>query len=250
MNRLTHHFDLLTEAEKRVCNYIVHNYDTVTKMSINDLADKSYTSKTVVINMAQKLGFEGYTDLRYYLKDMEAELVSVETTEVIKDNILKNASMTGNILNYDKLKSAASNILDANTVYIAARGTSKSIANHLSHLLLTMGVKCMLIDDYNLLSIIANQVDPQELFILISLSGETRKIVDAAKIVKARQGEIISLTAFTHNSLARLSDLSLFAATESVETATNDDISRIGFFVICEMLAHQVKFESQERRKK
>lgn len=247
MNRLTQDFDVLTEAEKRVCNYIVHNYERVAKMSINDLADKSYTSKTVVINMAQKLGFEGYTDLRYYLKEMKSVQEPVVKTEVIKENILKNASMTGTILNYDKLKEAASEILAAKTVYIAARGTSKSIASHLSHLLLTMGVKCMLIDDYNLLSIIANQVDPQELFILISLSGETRKIVDAAKTVKAREGEIISLTAFTHNSLARLSDLSLFAATESVETAVDDDISRIGFFVICEMLAHQVKYEAQNR---
>lgn len=37
-------------------------------MKITDLAKNSLVSKTVIINMAQKLGFSGYVDLKYYLK--------------------------------------------------------------------------------------------------------------------------------------------------------------------------------------
>lgn len=241
MNRLTQNFDRLTEAEKRVCNYIVQNYNLVVDMNINELAERSFTSKTVVINMAQRLDFKGFTDLRYYIKGLLAEGFTLESSEDVKDRVLKTASMTGNIINFNKLDDAAHKIVHAKTVYLAARGTSKSVASHLAHLLLTMGVKCVLIDDYNLLSIIAEQVDRNELFILISMSGETRKIIDAAKTVKAREGDIVSLTSFTHNTLSRLSDISLFAATDSIDTAENDDISRIGFFVITEILANQVK---------
>ncbi|WP_398440565.1 MurR/RpiR family transcriptional regulator, partial [Solobacterium moorei] len=60
MDKIIERFDLLTSAEKRVCNFIVENRDKVICMHINDLAEKTFTSKTVVINMAKRLGFAGY----------------------------------------------------------------------------------------------------------------------------------------------------------------------------------------------
>ncbi|WZU00718.1 SIS domain-containing protein [Erysipelothrix sp. D19-032] len=88
----------------------------------------------------------------------------------------------------------------------------------LNHLLLTIGLKCIILDDYNLLSIITPTIDPREVIILISLSGETRKIVEATKIVKSRNVSIISITSFTHNVLARMSDINLYTASDSVAT--------------------------------
>lgn len=242
MKRLTEGFERLTESEKRVCNYIVQNYKEVADMNINDLAERAYASKTVVINMAQKLDFSGYTELRYYLKnimsDKEEELLSPYAS---RDSVLKLSKLTGNIMNFDDMDRVAKDIVNARTVYVSARGTSKSCATHLSHLLLTMGVKCVLISDYNLLSITASKVDRNELFILFSLSGETRKIIEAAEIVKARGAKVVGITSFSHNNLSRLADVNLYAATESTETLSDDDISRIGFFIVAEVLANQVK---------
>ncbi|HEY4536837.1 MAG TPA: MurR/RpiR family transcriptional regulator [Erysipelothrix sp.] len=242
MKRLTEGFERLTESEKRVCNYIVQNYKEVADMNINDLAERAYASKTVVINMAQKLDFSGYTELRYYLKnimsDKEEELLSPYAS---RDSVLKLSKLTGNIMNFDDMDRVAKDIVNARTVYVSARGTSKSCATHLSHLLLTMGVKCVLISDYNLLSITASKVERNELFILFSLSGETRKIIEAAEIVKARGAKVVGITSFSHNNLSRLADVNLYAATESTETLTDDDISRIGFFIVAEVLANQVK---------
>ncbi|WZU00720.1 hypothetical protein MGH68_14475 [Erysipelothrix sp. D19-032] len=58
MNRIIEKFDTLTESERRVCNYIVQNMHEVETININELADKSLTSKTVVITMSRSLGFQ------------------------------------------------------------------------------------------------------------------------------------------------------------------------------------------------
>ena len=242
MKRLTEGFERLTESEKRVCNYIVQNYKEVADMSINDLAERAFASKTVVINMAQKLDFSGYTELRYYLKSkISSKEEEVMSPYASRDSVLKLSKLTGNIMNFEDMDQVAKDILKSRTVYVSARGTSKSCATHLSHLLLTMGVKCVLINDYNLLSITASKIERNELFILFSLSGETRKIIEAAEIVKARGAKVVGITSFSHNNLSRLADINLYAATESTDTITDDDISRIGFFIVAEVLANQVK---------
>ena len=243
MNRIIEKFDTLTESERRVCNYIVQNMHEVETININELADKSLTSKTVVITMSQKLGFSGFSDLKYYIKTYNASQHEHITTEAFNDSVIALTKMTGNLVNYSNLQKSAEVILNAKTVYIAARGTSKSVAQHLNHLLLTIGLKCIILDDYNLLSIITPTIDPREVIILISLSGETRKIVEAAKIVKSRNVSIISITSFTHNVLARMSDINLYTASDSVATATNDGISRVGMFMIVEMLANEILYQ-------
>lgn len=241
LKRLTKNFDYLTESEKRVCTYIIQNYEKIPHMSINQLAQKSYTSKTVVINMAQKLGFEGYTDLRYYLRDETDSSKRYVEEDEIAHKIMETTQMTLKTLNREKLQQVADEIIEAKTVYIAARGTSKAVALHLSHLLLTSGVKCILIDDYNLLPIISHQVVEDELIILISLSGETKKIVDAAQAAKARNAHVVGISSFSHNALSRIADITLFSSASETETSVDDDISRLGFFMIAEILVNQVK---------
>ena len=242
MNQIIENFEKLTESEKRVCNYVVQNYQNIIKMNINDLADITFSSKTVVINMSKKLGFDGFADLKYYLKSSVINEPHPIRTDLFNDSVLALTKMTGGLVNYDNLSAAASVVLKAKTVYIAARGTSKAVAQHLEHLLLTKGIKCILLDDYNLLSIIAPTIDRHEAIILISLSGETKKIVETAQTVKARGAKIVAITAFTHNTVSRVADVKLFTASDSVETKHDDGISRIGMFMIVEMLVNEVSY--------
>lgn len=237
MEKIIQNFDLLTTAEKRVCNYIVNNYKKVINMNINDLAKDTFTSKTVVINMAKKLNFEGFSHLKYHLKSIDKS-----NKEKKKElDVFHLVDMSKKLVNKDMLHKAVNMILKCKTVYVSGRGTSKTCAMYLNRLLLILGIKCILIDDYNLLSVAANNVEPRELFVLISLSGETNKIIECAKIVKSRQAKLISITSFSHNTLSKLSDISLFVACDSADTLKDDDKSRIGVFITIELLINELK---------
>ena len=241
MKRLTENFELLTDAEKRICNYIVDNPEEIISLNLNQLSEKVFSSKTVVITMSQKLGFQGFSELKFYIKDTLRNIAPTVNTTDTKNQILELASMTNDIINLEKIDIVANEIIHADTVYLAARGTSKTCSSHLNHLLLTNGVKCLLIEDYNLLFIIAKKIKPNEVLILISLSGNTKKIIEAAKIAKSRGAMIVSLTSFSDNMLSKLANINLFAATYSNDTAEDDDLSRISFLIVTEILAHQVK---------
>ncbi len=236
MKNIIERYDLLTEAEKRVCSYVIENVNEVKEMNINELARLTFTSKTVVINMAKKIGFDGYSELKYYLKT-----VNNSKKEKNTNDIFTAIEMTKKLISQDTVDAVAKTILKATTVYIAARGTSKTCAAYLSRLLLIVGVKCILIDDYNLLTLAALKVERREVFILISLSGETPKIIETAKIVKSKQARVISITSFSQNTLSKLSDAGLYGVSETIDTKDDDDNSRIGFFIIIEILVNTVK---------
>lgn len=141
----------------------------------------------------------------------------------------------------ENLKAAAESIVHSKCVYIISRGTSKAVGNYLSHLLLTLNVKCINIPDYNLLNIIARQMTHEEVLIAISLSGQTPIIVETAKTVKAYGNFLISLTAFSNNPLNQYGDISLYCSSSTTDTKVNDVVTRIGMFSIVDLLIHYVK---------
>lgn len=241
MESLAKLFNKLTNSEQKVFTYIYANQQKVMKMKISDLAKETFTSKTVIINLAQKLGFDGFSDLKYFLKSsMNLE----EDNKVLEDlqyNLKQNIEKTFVVIEPELYRKITKEIINAKTIYVFARGTSKSAGYYLNHLLLTLGIKCIFVKDYNLLTLVGNTLEPDELVILISLSGNTQKILEVANIAKVKGCRTIGITSFGTNELSKISDYTLHCVSNNTETKFNDSISRIGMFIVIEMLVNSIK---------
>lgn len=240
MEFYTENYELLTSSECVLLHYILDHLALVQKMTCQKLADQCGVSKTVVINMSQKLGFEGYTDLKFYLKNQN-KIEPIESLENVENSIISNVSRTVHLNKPETMVKTAEMIAKAKCVYVVSRGTSKAVGSYFSHLLLTLNVKCINIPDYNLLSIIAKQMTHEEVLLAISLSGHTPIIVETAKLVKAYGNSLISLTAFTNSPLNQYSDVALFCSSPTADTKVNDIVTRIGMFTVIDLLIHYVK---------
>ena len=241
--------DLLTGSERSLLHYILDHQETIQKMTCQKLADQCGVSKTVVINMSQKLGFEGYNDLRFFLKNRAKAAPTPASAETVEAEITGNVSKTIQLNRPEILQKAARLIVNSQCVYVISRGTSKPVGNYLEHLLLTLNVKCINIPDYNLLNIIARQMTHEEVLIAISLSGRTPIIVETAKIVKAYGNSLITLTAFSNSPLVQYSDLALYCSASSMDTKVDDIITRIGMFAVTDLLVHYVQVEYLKQNK-
>ena len=246
MVELAKYFDDLTNSEKVVFNYIYNHQKEVIDMKITDLAREALTSKTVIINMAQKLGFLGYADfMGVYLHECflawKKRKKNKNKYEELENELKDNIQKTFSLVNIEDIKGVVREIQKARTIYIAARGTSKAVGSHLNHLLLTLGIRCIFLEDYNLTSIVSRTLDINEIVILISLSGKTEKILEVANIAKLRKAKVISITCFDRNSLSNIADYKLYCASQGSDTKINDSISRIGMFLIVEMIVAMLK---------
>ena len=55
----------LTEAERQVIEYINQHEDQFLKLTITELAEKSFTSPPTVSRAVRKCGYNGLSELRY-----------------------------------------------------------------------------------------------------------------------------------------------------------------------------------------
>lgn len=241
MENLAKLFNKLTNSEQKVFTYIYANQQKVIKMKINDLAKETFISKTVIINLSQKLGFEGFSDLKYYLKSNNSADDDIKVLEDLQYGLKQNIEKTFVVIEADLYKKISREVIEAKTVYVFARGTSKAAGYYLNHLLLTLGIKCIFVKDYNLLTLVGNTLESDELVILISLSGNTEKILEVANIAKVKGSRTIAITSFGNNELSKISDYTLHCVSNDTETKFNDSISRIGMFIVIEMLVNSIK---------
>lgn len=85
-------YDILTNTERDLLHYILDNEELDQKLTAAKLADRCGVSKTVVINMCQKLGFDGYNELKYYLKNKNnnnQNLVKEDNTKALLVDIVE-----------------------------------------------------------------------------------------------------------------------------------------------------------------
>lgn len=235
-------YDDLTASERKVLTYLVEHTEEIPYMNINQLAEDAFVSKTIIINLSQKLGFSGFKELKYHinakLRQRQQEKVTVQQPKKVLERIIDK---TMSLVMEDEIKECASLLLNGRNIFIMARGTSKSVGYYLEHLLFSMGMHCFFIDDYNLSESFTRLVTEEDIVVLISLSGSTKKILETARAVHLKNAQIISLTSFQANQLADYAQYQLFCYTEEFDTKKDDAISRIGFFILVDMLVGELR---------
>lgn len=243
VDRLIDNYERLTNLEKKIVEYIVNNPEEFVSSSSADIAKKLYVSKTSVINVCKKVGFDGFTELKYYIKDYllkKEELDSTMDYEKIIKDLNEEIMKTFAIQNKENIKSIANKIVNSKTIYVIARGASKPFGDFLSSRLSMLKIRSIFVDDYNLIEVIGETILEGETLILISVSGETEKIINVAKMARARKVDVIAITAFYNSTLEKLSNYKLFFFSDNVSTKTNDLVSRLGMHAVIQLLVEYI----------
>ena len=117
-----------------------------------------------------------------------------------------------------------------NNIFIFGNGGSSAIASHVSVDFLNIGYKSLNFNEYNLITCFSNDfgydnwiieslkshVDKKDLLILISSSGMSKNIVNAAKFAKKKGIKSVTLSGFNkNNSLKKLGNINFWVDSKS-----------------------------------
>lgn len=67
--RIDHVYPSLRPAERAVAQYIRNHIEEAADLTVGQMADIAHVSQPTVIRFARKLGFGGYRELRYVLRN-------------------------------------------------------------------------------------------------------------------------------------------------------------------------------------
>src|SRR5699024_11982638 len=97
LGKLVDNFNDLTEVERKIAESILENPELFIDHSVADIADKLYVSKTSIINFAQKMGFQGYSELRYFIRsavENEDDTKRLSTFEEVNHHLSREVQKT------------------------------------------------------------------------------------------------------------------------------------------------------------
>lgn len=195
----------LNALEMDVYSYVIANTERVSRMKIRELAQAAHVSTSTVLRFCSKMGCDGYSDFRYRLRNLprKDEPAPFQTYAQQAIDFLQKARDDAEL--EQKLSDAARIILSAGKVIFYGIGSSGALCQYGARFFSNVGVYAVFLND-PFYPRPGNYFEDAVLFVL-SVSGETKQVVDQVSEYKKQHATIISICNSDRCTVARLSDL-------------------------------------------
>ncbi|MGM9539376.1 MurR/RpiR family transcriptional regulator [Anaerovibrio sp.] len=245
------HLGVLNPTDFIVWRYILSHRRECCYISIYDIASACNVSRTTVLRFAKKLGLDGFSDLKMMLK-----MENRQTRERPAGDIAQAATRLCHRLGEEI---ARQNFLYVNRLLCRARQVFVYASGHMQRNVADELIRIFIFDELYFIHVngrdemrhIAAHVTKEDLFIIISLSGESEHVVEFARQLRAREVPVISITRLKDNTLAGLSSASLYVSMCRLPVLHRDDTpyeSMLGFFLLVEIwFVSYTQFLSEQR---
>nr|WP_307775631.1 MurR/RpiR family transcriptional regulator [uncultured Cetobacterium sp.] len=202
-------YSAFSQKEKEIANYILNYKDNINNISITNLAKDIGTSTSTLTRFSKKINCESFVDMKIKLN------LSNQSTNSINSNDLFTAvhtyyteviEQTNKLINKKFIYEIVKEIKNAKKIYIYGVGSSGLTAQEFMQRLLRMGFNVSSITDSHMMIINSAIVSKEDLVIGISISGETKEVVNSLRVSQKNGAKTISVTSFPNSSLKEFSN--------------------------------------------
>ncbi|MGL5348761.1 MAG: MurR/RpiR family transcriptional regulator [Peptostreptococcaceae bacterium] len=217
---INNNYEKLTPNDQQIFKYILNNREECKDMTSQQLADACHISRTTLLRFCRKLELSSFAELKYLLKKLDSENDKNLSID-IEDACNNYHSIIEEIKNR-KYEEACSLIYRANTIYIYGTGNAqKAEAEEFKRIFLSAG-KCVIdLFDLGEVQLMQNKFTQDDLFVIISLSGETAEGINILKSILNTKINTISITRFENNTIARMCENNLYVSTKKLQGFQN-----------------------------
>lgn len=212
----------LPESEKKAASYIIENPQDVMRSTINDLAEKSNTSKAAIIRLTHSLGIKGFTELKLRVagdvlgsNDSERDFDISDDDSIgsllqnITNNSVKSLSDTRDILNLQDLETVVELIDKAKTINFFGVGASHIVSLDAQQKFLRIGKFATAFPDLHLLAVQVATMKEDDILFVTSFSGETKEVIEALRLSKQYGVKTVVMTGYGKSTVSDLADIKL-----------------------------------------
>lgn len=218
------HHDLasLNDLEMQVYHDIIRHPESVSYMTIRELAERAGVSTTTVLRFCRKMQCDGWSEFRIRFRLAQQQTQPVQSNVGVSEMLSFFKSINNDEFSA-LISRAASMINQAEQLFFIGAGTSGSLAKYGARFFSNVGKFSHYIDDpyYP----VSGGLDENTLAILLSVSGETPEILRLASQFSLRGCKTLAITHSENSSLAKMSDFTLAYHVPVVRLNDNYDIT-------------------------
>jgi len=260
----------LSKSERLMADYIINNFESVRLMTSVEVADAVNSSHSSVIRFAKDLGFEGYTDMRNYIRQefeksrSEFDVMSVIPSEKLKlsmsklsrddlidvyfEQMIVNIKKTQQMNTRKVLSEASHSLIKSNMKYIVGYRAATSIASLLSIILRDMIPNVFSCDSVALAyADFLIDVKKTDTVIVIGFPRYNKQTIYAAEQAHQAGANIIAITDSVTSPLAKYADHLLLAAIDSAIFANSFTASMCIAELLSTFVAKEIGKENETR---
>ncbi|SFL71562.1 MurR/RpiR family transcriptional regulator [Halanaerobium salsuginis] len=218
----------LTATEKKIADYILANSQEAAELAVTELAQASQSSPASVVRFCKKIDYQGFQDFKFALVKNLSELDSADQQQIYDDIAVEDSlteimdklahdnirviENTVELLSAAELEAAVNALQTAENVYIFGIGASGLVAKDLQHKLMRVKKTVIYYSDTHAQLASAANIEAGDLAIAISYSGQSREVYKALTTAQKRGAQTISITKYSANPLAKISQIKLQVA--------------------------------------
>ena len=213
----------LSSAESRVAEYVLCQPNAVLGGNIRSVAEACRVSEATVVRFLRRAGFSGLKEFKGAMAleqvlDSDSlpysrKLDDSDTTRALKTKVfygcIEALSDTMSVLDDQALSWAIDALDSAPYVEIFGVGGAASVARSALHCFRKVGLRVNITTEFNFNYLRVERFTPGDVVLVISLSGETKDVLEAVRIARAKGVVIISITNIQESTLSGMSDCCL-----------------------------------------
>ena len=253
-----------TSTEKRIAEYILEHRTETIEASVQQLAEVTDTSAAAWIRFSQKLGYKGLTALKVDLVKAEDEEekdelynVLIEQNDTIDTMVrkvqqitLNSISQTYKLLNIKSLMAAVQLMIKADQIYLTGVGGSGLVCSDFMQKLTRINRNVIYHEDSHVLLARIAHIQPNDVMLAISYSGETKLVNTAVEHAKRMNVPVIAITQYNvRSTLAKMADIKLYTPVIEKDLRLGAISSRNASLALTDLLYYGVVKENIEQVK-
>ena len=209
-----------TTVEKKIADYIFEVGEKMLEKSAQEVASEIGSSSAALVRFSRKLGYDGFSQLKQKLsasyavheddEDYYKEVNDSETPSSIKNKLKVRVNhmveTTNAALSDDEIMAAVALIDEAESIFVFGIGASSMVAQDIFQKFSRIGKQVFFIQDAHLFVSSLSISDIKTIFIGISMKGETKEVIELARVVRGMEIPIIAITSREESTLGQMSD--------------------------------------------
>lgn len=242
--RVVKNWSRINDSEQEILNYLRSHVEELPGMSINALTGDLFISQNTVIRLAKKLGYRGFSEMKYAIvaesKTPAQNSTFSDQLDILSDKALaRNIKKTIELIDCNQIAALLRRIRKTEGVSMHGIGDSQYFAELLQKYFVRV---CNNVEmQFNILfdnRIKFEQFQPGHVAIFISCSGETETILELATFAKQRGTYTVSITRNTDNRLRHIVDESLVFCGDQSETQIPNVPDLTGLMLLLRYIAN------------
>ena len=218
--------EAFNETDKAIVSYLLQYPEAASKLSLMELAQKLYVSKSAIFRLSKKLVLSGFSELKFELSELTAKKAQ-------REKYAQGLNLTDLFNDLDR----------AETIYIYSTGWQQQIiAEYLAHSFFLIGKKAIILPSArDEVSMLGRSVKTNDMLFVISFGGFNKTILEELKKIDAvnNQLKLVSLTSWQPGKIASLSNYSFFFKTTPFQFSNQNAVTFSSAYVLIDLLMNE-----------